>query len=51
MDAFIVVGSIEPVTQPMWVFDDKSKKMELRKITYVSATCDAGLLGEVSAWD
>ncbi|GLE00849.1 hypothetical protein PINS_up009646 [Pythium insidiosum] len=29
------VGSIEPVTQMMWVFDDESKKMEQRKITFV----------------
>ncbi|KAJ0411824.1 hypothetical protein ATCC90586_002977 [Pythium insidiosum] len=29
------VGSIEPVTQMMWVFDDDSKKMEQRKITFV----------------
>lgn len=30
------VGSIEPVTQNMWVFNDETKKMESRKITYVS---------------
>ncbi|KAF1329649.1 DNA topoisomerase 2, partial [Globisporangium splendens] len=29
------VGSIEPVTQNMWVFDDEKKKMEMRKITFV----------------
>lgn len=33
-----LVGSIEPVTQSMWVFNDETKKMESRKITYVSAT-------------
>lgn len=32
---FATVGSIEPVTQSMWVFDDETKKMEQRKITYV----------------
>ncbi|CAI5729222.1 unnamed protein product [Hyaloperonospora brassicae] len=29
------VGSIEPVEQTMWVFDDEKKRMVMKKITYV----------------
>ncbi|TXT08989.1 hypothetical protein VHUM_02463 [Vanrija humicola] len=29
------IGSIEPVTQPMWVFNSETKMMENRPITYV----------------
>jgi DNA topoisomerase-2 len=32
-----VVGSIEPVLQPMWVFDDQEKKMVQKKITFCPA--------------
>ena len=30
-----VVGSIEPVTQTMWVYDDEEKRMKQREISYV----------------
>ena len=31
------VGSVEKVTQPMWVYNDDTEKLEKRDITYVPA--------------
>ncbi|KAM0750402.1 type II DNA topoisomerase [Meredithblackwellia eburnea MCA 4105] len=29
------IGSVEPITQPMWVFDEASKKLQHKPITFV----------------